>query len=116
MRFVKLDKEYLGVAETRISAESTLPWICAYLEIESDGEIDGHGGEAVILGGLVVGSISSIVYSHTVEKILAFAYIKPTAAQPGTMLEVIVNGEIRSGRVLSEPVYDPQSILPRADA
>lgn len=116
MQFVKLDKEYLGVAETRISAESTLPWICAYLEIEPDGEIDGQGGEAVILGGLVVGSISSIVYSHTVEKILAFAYIKPTAAQPGTMLEVIVNGEIRSGRVLSEPVYDPQSILPRADA
>ena len=116
MRFVKLNKKYLGVAETRISAESTLPWICAYLEIEPDGEIDGHGGEAVMLGGWVVGSISSIVYSHTVAKILAFAYIKPTAAQPGTMLEVVVNGEIRSGRVLSEPVYDPQSTLPRANA
>ena len=91
-------------------------WICAYLEIEPDGQIDGHGGEAVLCDGAVVGSTASVVFSPTVNKILAFAYIKPQAAQAGTQLEVIIAGEPRSAVVRAEPVYDPQSLRPRSDA
>lgn len=69
-----------------------------------------------MLDGTVVGSTASVVYGHTVGKILAFAYIKPDAAAPGTALEVIIHGKPRAARVLSEPAYDPQSLLPRADA
>src|SRR6056297_2025683 len=120
MRFAKLDKEYLGVEATRASAEAAdrgaLPWVCAYLEIEPDGEIDGHGGEAVLLDGEVVGSTASMAYGHTVGKILAFAYVKPRAAVPGTKLEVVIHGKPRSAHVLGEPAYDPQSLLPRTDA
>lgn len=120
MRFAKLDKEYLGVEATRASAEAAdrgaLPWVCAYLAIEPDGEIDGHGGEAVLLNGEVVGSTASVAYGHTVGKILAFAYVKPRAAVPGTKLEVVIHGKSRSAHVLGEPAYDPQSLLPRTDA
>ena len=117
MRFVKLDKEYLGVEATRASAEATeAPWICAYLEIEPDGIEDGHGGEAVMLGDKVVGSTASVAYGHTVGKILAFAYIKPEAATPGTEVTVIVAGEPRNGRILAEAAYDPMSEKPRTDA
>ena len=51
---------------------------------------DGHGGEAVLHDGEVVGSTASVAYGHTVGKILAFAYIKPHAAEPGTALEVVI--------------------------
>lgn len=113
LRFARTDKEYLGKDKT---LNTDLPWVCAYLEIEPDGEIDGHGGEAVMLGGRVVGSTASVVYGHTVGKILAFAYIKPEAAAPGTELQVVIHGQPRAAYVLGEPAYDPQSLLPRTDA
>ncbi|WP_271882102.1 FAD-dependent oxidoreductase [Phaeobacter italicus] len=113
LRFARTDKDYLGRDKT---LSSDLPWVCAYLEIEPDGEIDGHGGEAVMLDGAVVGSTASIAYGHTVGMILAFAYIKPHAATPGTALDVVIHGKPRSARVLSEPAYDPQSLLPRTDS
>ncbi|EEB71855.1 Glycine cleavage T-protein (aminomethyl transferase) [Ruegeria sp. R11] len=113
LRFARTDKDYLGRDKT---LSSDLPWVCAYLEIEPDGEIDGHGGEAVMLDGGVVGSTASIAYGHTVGMILAFAYIKPHAATPGTALDVVIHGKLRSARVLSEPAYDPQSLLPRTDS
>ncbi|PUB16452.1 FAD-dependent oxidoreductase [Yoonia sediminilitoris] len=124
LRFARADKEYLGKDKT---LNTNRPWVCAYLEIGPDvvaskseavgqtSAIDGHGGEAVTLDGAVVGSIASVVYGHTVGKILAFAYIKPHAADPGTALEVIIHGKPRAARVLGEPGYDPQSLAPRAD-
>ena len=114
MRFVNTEKAYLGKEETLANTEN-LPWICAYLEIEPDGETDGHGGEAVIHNGMVVGSTASVVFSPTVNKILAFAYIKPDAAQAGTKLQVIIAGVPRSAVVRAEPAYDPQSARPRTD-
>jgi len=116
MRFVKLDKAFLGRDQTRASVSAELPWICAYLAIEPDGIEDGHGGEAVILDGKVVGSTASVAYGHTVGKILAFAYIKPHANVPGKELSVIIADQPRAARVLGAPAYDPDSVLPRTDA
>ena len=113
LRFARKDKAYLGRDKT---LNTHLPWVCAYLEIEPDGHADGHGGEAVLHNGRVVGSTASVAYGPTVGKILAFAYVKPEAAQPGTALEVIIHGLPRAARVLGEPAYDPKSLKPREDA
>ncbi|MEO0999933.1 MAG: glycine cleavage T C-terminal barrel domain-containing protein, partial [Pseudomonadota bacterium] len=64
----------------------------------------------------VVGSTASVAYGHTVGRILAFAYIRPEAAAPGTELEVLIHGAPRAARVLSDAAYDPESALPRTDA
>ncbi|NNE80060.1 MAG: GcvT family protein [Silicimonas sp.] len=113
LRFARKDKDYLGRDQT---LNTDLPWVCIYLEIEADGEVDGHGGEAVLLDGRVVGSTASVAYGHSVGKILAFAYVKPVAAAPGTILNVVIHGVSRAARVLSEPAYDPGSQRPRVDA
>jgi dimethylglycine dehydrogenase len=113
LRFARTDKAYLGRDRT---LNTDLPWVCAYLEIEPDGEIDGHGGEAVMLDGRVVGATASVAYGHTVGKILAFAYVKPQAATPGPPLEVVIHGTPRAARVLGAPAYDPESLKPRADS
>lgn len=113
LRFARMDKAYLGRDKT---LNTDLPWVCAYLEIEPDGHADGHGGEAVLHNGRVVGSTASVAFGPTVGKILAFAYVKPEAAEPGTALEVIIHGSPRAARVLAEPAYDPNSLKPREDA
>jgi len=112
LRFVREDKEFIGKKATLTRAPR---WICAYLEIEEDGLTDGHGGEAVLYQGQVVGSTSSVAYGPTVSKILAFAYVKPEAAMPGTVLEVVIAGSARPARVLESPAYDPLSTRPRTD-
>ena len=112
LRFARTDKDYLGRDKT---LNTDLPWICAYLEVEPDGRYDGHGGEAVLLDGNVVGSVASIAYGHTVGKVLAFAYIKPHAAVSGTSLQVVIHGQPRAAKVLDAPAYDPQNERPRAD-
>jgi dimethylglycine dehydrogenase len=123
MRFVNLETgDFLGRDPTMASQQAAeaghLPWICAYLSIETGGDYldaDGHGGEAVLMGGKVVGSTSSVAYGHSVGSLLAFAYIKPEAAAPGTPLEVVVMNEVRGATVLGEAAYDPQNLLPRTD-
>ncbi|WP_343115680.1 FAD-dependent oxidoreductase [Ostreiculturibacter nitratireducens] len=116
MRFVRMEKDFRGKAATAASAAKPLPWVCAYLEVADDGRSDGNGGEAVLANGKQVGTVSSIAFGHAVGKLLAFAYVKAGHATPGTELEVVIMGEPRKARVLSEPAYDPQSLLPRTDA
>jgi dimethylglycine dehydrogenase len=117
MRFVKMDKgDFRGRNATEASLDAPLPWVCAYLSIEPDGKEDGHGGEAVLLNGKVVGTTSSVAYGHSVGTILAFAYVKPHAAKPGSELEVVIMGKPRKAKVLAEPAYDPENLLPRTDA
>ncbi|WP_170434251.1 FAD-dependent oxidoreductase [Ruegeria arenilitoris] len=112
LRFARTDKEYLG---KDCALNPDLRWVCAYLEIEPDGQNDGHGGEAVLLDGQVVGSTASVAYGHTVGKILAFAYVKPQANVPGTEVQVVIAGVPRRARILGAPAYDPHSVLPRTD-
>ncbi len=108
MAFVKLGKaSFVGQSATELSISSKRPWICAYLTMDHDGTQIGHGGEAVFHNGQVVGSTTSVVFSHTVECVLAFAYIKPEAATPGTTLSVLVAGKPTQAKVVGEAVYDP---------
>ena len=120
MRFVNLDTgEFIGRNATLASQQAAdagnLPWICTYLAIDGDGISDGHGGEAVLQDGVVVGATSSVAYGHSVGKGLAFAYLKPQAATPGTALEVVIMNSPRPAVVLGEPAYDPQNIRPRSE-
>ena len=113
MRFVKVDKAFLGKSATLAGDPR---WLCAYLEIAREGDVDGHGGEAVLLEGEVVGATASVAFGPSVGKLLAFAYVRPDAATPGTELQVVVAGTPRAARVLGAPAYDPNSEKPRADA
>ncbi len=116
MRFVKLDKAFRGKAATEAALARPLKWVCVYLEVAGDGRSDGNGGEAVLAGGRQVGTVSSIAWGHGVGKLLAFAYVAPDYAAPGTPLEVLVMGEPRRATLLAVPAYDPESRLPRSDA
>ena len=50
-----------------------------------------------------------MAFGHAVGKLLAFAYIRPQDAEPGTMLEAMINGEKRAAKVLEFAVYDPKN-------
>ena len=63
----------------------------------------------------VTHSVSSYALAEFhVRKGLAFAYLAPEHAEPGTTLEVRVVGEMRPARVLGEAVHDPSNTRLRA--
>lgn len=77
---------------------------------------DDHCGEPVLPNGQVVGATTSVDFGHSVEKILAFTYLEPKAAAPGTKFDVVIAGQPRPAIVLTEPAHDPASRFPRTDA
>ena len=110
MRFVREDKDFRGKAGSLAEPRFT----CVYLSVDGDGRSDGNGGEAVLSEGRQVGAVSSIAWGHGVGRLLAFAYVKPVQAAPGTRLQVVVMGEARDAEVLAGSVYDPGNEGPRS--
>lgn len=108
LRFVKFDKGFVGKNALAKLAETGTPTVIAYLDIEMDGT-DVLGGEAVYLNKKRVGSISSGSIGPITGRNLAFAFVKPNAAHPGTKLEVIVFGQKYRATVLADAALDPQS-------
>ena len=97
MRFAKPDKgDFIGRGATLKSmAEAEagdLPWICAQMEIDANGA-DPIASETISRNGARIGQVSSGGYGFTVGKSLAFGYIRPDCAAPGTDLEVMILGK-----------------------
>jgi dimethylglycine dehydrogenase len=116
MRFVNMDKDFVGKAATQAALDAPLKWTSAFLSIEDNGVEDGHGGEAIQIDGQNVGTTASVSFSHTLGAVLAFAYMKPEAAVPGQKVTVILAGQPRQGVILADAPYDATSALPRVDA
>ncbi|MDX1430856.1 MAG: FAD-dependent oxidoreductase [Gammaproteobacteria bacterium] len=116
MRFARLDKPggFLGDTATRQSADAAKrPWQCVYLRVDA-ADADCLGGEAILDHGRRVGAVSSGAWGPSVRASLAFGYVPPALAAPGTDLEVVVLGERRAARVLGEALHDPGNERPRA--
>ena len=75
---------------------------------------DARGGEAVLSSGRRVGVLTSGGYGHHTGRSLAFAYVEPALAAPGTTVEVDLLGRIVRATVLAAPVHDPDNHRPRA--
>jgi len=91
--------------------------VCLQLE-EPDGappNADPLGSESVWAHGRCVGSIASGGFGYGVGAFLAWAYVAPDHAAPGTKLDILVLGEPRRGVVLAGPVWDAENERPRAD-
>jgi glycine cleavage system aminomethyltransferase T/glycine/D-amino acid oxidase-like deaminating enzyme len=72
------------------------------------------GNEPVRVEGDVVGRVTSGGYGYTVERSVAYAYLPPAAAEPGTAVEVEIFGSWISGEVADEPLLDPKGERIRA--
>ncbi len=92
------------------SGERPYRWQLTYLAVDAD-VADVHGSDAVYVDPAQrpIGLVTTGGYGYTVDQGLAFAYLAPEHATPGTELFVRVLGEFRSARVLGEPIYDPSS-------
>ena len=106
-RLVSLDKgPFIGRDALLARQRDGLRWQLVYLAVEA-GDADPIGNEPVYRGDRLVGITTGGAYGPTVKQTLAFAYVDPAQAAAGTPLTVLILGERRPARVLTQPAHDP---------
>jgi 4-methylaminobutanoate oxidase (formaldehyde-forming) len=114
---VKLDKEggFIGRAELA-QAKERGPRVRLCCLTLSDPRSVALGNEPVRIGDQIRGRVTTGGYGYTVERSIAYAYLPPEAADPGTEVAVEIFGRWIGGAVAAEPLFDPQGERIRADA
>ena len=112
---VKLDKEagFIGRDAVAAAKEQGPRVRLRCLTLEDPHSI-ALGNEPVRVGGDVVGRVTTGGYGYTVERSIAYAYLPPDQAEPGTAVEVEIFGRWVAGEVASEPLFDPKGERVRA--
>jgi dimethylglycine dehydrogenase len=105
-RFVKLDKEFIGkpALQTMLERGPRRRFVALHMDGKA---APAHGGDSVLRGNQVIGTICSAAWGHRVGKNLALAFVAPDAAELGTALTVEILGERVPAVVCSECQYDP---------
>ncbi|MFG1944439.1 FAD-dependent oxidoreductase [Nonomuraea sp. NPDC048826] len=96
---VKMDKEFLG--RDALDPRPSRRLRCVTL---GDPRAVALGNEPVRVDGEVAARVTSGGYGYTVGSSIAYAYLE---AEPGTKVEIEVEGTWVPGTVVKEPLWDP---------
>jgi glycine cleavage system aminomethyltransferase T/glycine/D-amino acid oxidase-like deaminating enzyme len=112
---VKLDKDggFIG-REPLVEARETGPRTRLCCLTLDDPRSVALGNEPVRVDGEIRGRVTTGGYGYTVERSIAYAYLPPDCAEPGTAVEVEIFGEWVPGQVAAEPLFDPKGERIRA--
>jgi len=112
-RFFDADKGAFKGREAALARNADgLATQCVYLTVEA-GDADCLGNEPVMAEGRVIGVTTGGAFGPVVGKSLAFAYVEPAFAAPGTEFDIRILGEMRKARVEDGPLYDRENARPR---
>jgi dimethylglycine dehydrogenase len=108
-RFVDFDKAgFIGREATLARKENRIETKLVYVSVDTD-DADPAGNEPVLDGNRIIGITTSGAYGFSVGKSLAFAYVEPAYAEPGSEFHIRILGAERRATVLAEPAYDPKN-------
>ena len=110
-RFFQADKDFIGKAATL--AQPPRPLRIVYCEVDA-ADTDARGGEPVLAQGRCIGVTTSGSYGHRVKKSLAFACVELGFAAPGSVFEVLIQGDRRRAEVLEAAAFDADNARMRA--
>jgi glycine cleavage system aminomethyltransferase T/glycine/D-amino acid oxidase-like deaminating enzyme len=103
---VKLDKgEFIGREALVAAREDGEHHKLACITLEDPRSIC-LGNEPVRSGGEVVGRVTTGGYGYSVGRSIAYAYLPPSLAVPGTAVAIDIFGRWVEGEVAAEPLFD----------
>jgi 4-methylaminobutanoate oxidase (formaldehyde-forming) len=106
---VKLDKEdgFIGREAVAAAKERGPQSRLSCLTLEDPRSI-ALGNEPVRVEEAIVGRVTTGGYGYSVERSIAYAYLPPGLAEPGTQVAVEIFGRWVPGEVAAEPLFDPK--------
>ena len=111
---VKLDgRDFVGRgALVAARADGSAPRLCCL--VLADPRAVALSNEPVRVGDAIAGRVTSGGFGYTVGASIAYAYLPPEHAEPGTEVAVEIFGEWVPGRVEREPLFDPDGARVRS--
>jgi 4-methylaminobutanoate oxidase (formaldehyde-forming) len=105
---VKLEKEggFIG-RDALVEAKKKGPQKRLAAILLEDPRSVALGNEPVRIDGEICGRVTTGGYGYTVERSIAYAYVPPAQAGPGTGVEVEIFGSWIPGEVAKGPLFDP---------
>ncbi|MDG1459183.1 MAG: FAD-dependent oxidoreductase [Pseudoprimorskyibacter sp.] len=111
-RFVDLNKDFHGKSELEKTGVRVK---CVTLLIDGPDDADPWGREVLYHGQTHVGRLTSGGYSVAFGKSIAMGYVTPDASAPGTVLSVMMQGQLWTAEVTQDSPYDPKNEAIRKD-
>ena len=111
-RFVDLSKDFHGKAAME---ETGIRSMCVTVLVDGPEDADPWGREALYSGETKVGRLTSGGYSVAFGKPIGMGYVKPDLAEPGTKLQVRMQGKLWDAEVVEDSPYDPKNEVIRID-
>ena len=106
-RFVKLNKgDFIGQDSLAKRCEIGPNKKLVSLKIDTT-KAPAHGGASLMLGGKVVGTITSGDWGHRTGLNLAYGFVNPDASKPGSKMQLDLCGELIDAEVIAPSPYDP---------
>jgi len=108
-RFVDFGKgEFIGRDATLARKRQGIDTKLVYVSVDTD-DADPAGNEPVFDGDRLIGVTTGGAYGFSVGRSLAFAYVEPDYASPGSAFDISILGSRRRATVLGRPAYDPDN-------
>jgi dimethylglycine dehydrogenase len=104
---VKMNKDFIGKAALEKQKAKGIDLKLVTLLVDAD-DADAWGYNPIYNGDQLVGMTSSGGYGHRTKQSLAFGYVPPELAKPGTAVEVEILGDKRAAKVAAMSIYDPK--------
>ena len=113
-RFIRTDKaDFIGRDASLRRKQQGERMKLVYIEIDAT-DADSLGNEPVYAGDRIIGLTTGGAFGFATGKSLAFAYVPPEYAAPGSEFEVLMFTERHAARVLPDVAWDPKNERLRA--
>ncbi len=108
-RFIQWYKNSDFIGRAAAEAERATPPARTLVTFEVDAtDADVTAYEPVFIDGKVQGFCTSGGYAHHAGKSIAFALIPRERAEPGLQVEIEILGELRTARLITDPLITPR--------
>ena len=107
-RFVRMDKEFVGVEALRRHREAGLKRMLVGLLVQ--GRSIAREGYPILVEGTEAGKVTSGTHSPTLDRSISMGYVLVEFAAPGQKLQVDIRGRLIEAEVVPLPFYVREAV------
>lgn len=106
-RWVDMDTEFVGKAALEQAEADGIDRKIACITMD-DRTVHPDIGQPVLTDDEVVAETVRTAYGYSVDESIAYAYVPIEFTEPGSNVEIEIDGSRHSGTVQEEPLFDPE--------
>ena len=107
---MKFDKEFLGKEALELMRNDGARRNLVSFAVSTD-IATAHPGDSILKDGKVVGTVTSAGWGHRTGTNICYAFVDANVALESCEIEIV--GEAFAVSAISQPIFDPDNLLPK---